>query len=99
MTKNITEGMLKENRSAGLDFTINAVGSMFTLFFTSNRVTSFDSAKTSDTAAFGKYFQSMLKQGIYLAPSQYEAMFISNSIDQSIVDRILTAHRTAIQAI
>jgi glutamate-1-semialdehyde 2,1-aminomutase len=99
MTKNITDGMLKENKSAGLDFTINAVGSMFTLFFTPTHVTGFDSAKTSDTVAFGKYFQSMLQQGIYLAPSQYEAMFISNSIDQNIVDRILTAHKAAIRSI
>ncbi len=99
ITNKIVDGMRSENKRAGFDFTINQVGSMFTLFFTSTAVTSFDSAKTSDTVAFAKYFQSMLKQGIYLAPSQYEAMFVSNAVDVKIVDRILTAHKAALKAI
>jgi glutamate-1-semialdehyde 2,1-aminomutase len=64
---------------------------MFTLFFTSETVADFTTAKTSDTGLFGKYFQSMLKRGIYLAPSQYEALFISAAIDQKIADRIIKA--------
>jgi glutamate-1-semialdehyde 2,1-aminomutase len=99
MTSMIVEGMKSENRKAGFDFTINHVGSMFTLFFTDKAVNDFDGAKTSDTARFAKYFQSMLAQGIYLAPSQYEAMFISNAVDESIVEKILSAHRTAIAEI
>lgn len=98
-THAIVEGMAKLNREKGLNFTINHVGSMFTLFFTKEKVTSFDSAKTSDTALFAKYFQAMLQEGIYLAPSQYEAMFISNAVDQSIVDRILSAHKQSIASI
>jgi glutamate-1-semialdehyde 2,1-aminomutase len=96
-TAAIVEGMKSENRNAGLNFTINHVGSMFTLFFTEKAVTDYDSAKSSDTAMFAKYFQSMLHQGIYLAPSQYEAMFISNAVSEDVVERILSAHRVALK--
>jgi glutamate-1-semialdehyde 2,1-aminomutase len=96
MTSLIVEGMKSENKKAGYDFTINHVGSMFTLFFTDKAVNDYDGAKTSDTQMFAKYFQSMLSQGIYLAPSQYEAMFISNAVDENIVDRIISAHKKAL---
>ena len=72
---------------------------MFTLFFTDKIVTDFTTATTSDTAAFGRYFNSMLSQGIYMAPSQYEAMFISYSIDDSHVGRILSASEVALGAL
>ncbi len=97
MTSMIVDGIKAENKKAGFNFTINHVGSMFTLFFTDKAVTDYDSAKTSDTAMFAKYFQSMLDQGIYLAPSQYEAMFISSAVDEAVVDRILSAHRVALK--
>jgi glutamate-1-semialdehyde 2,1-aminomutase len=96
-TSRITSGMLKEIKNAGLNYTINQVGSMFTLFFTDKKVIDFGTAKTSDTALFAKYFQSMLHQGVYLAPSQYEAMFISAAVDGQVTDQILSAHRKALQ--
>jgi glutamate-1-semialdehyde 2,1-aminomutase len=96
-TSRITSGMLTEIKNAGLNYTINQVGSMFTLFFTDKKVIDFGTAKTSDTALFAKYFQSMLHQGVYLAPSQYEAMFISAAIDGQVTDQILSAHRNALQ--
>ena len=49
------------------------------IFFTSKEVVDFDSAKTSDTEAYAAYFNAMLHAGIYLAPSQFEAMFISDA--------------------
>jgi glutamate-1-semialdehyde 2,1-aminomutase len=57
--------------------TINLVGSMFTFFFTPEPVTDWESAKRSDTARFGKFFHFMLERGVYLAPSQFEAGFVS----------------------
>lgn len=72
-----------EERSAALaasapaGITVNRVGSMFTLFFTDEPVTDYESAKRSDTARFGKFFRLMLERGIYLAPSQFEAAFVS----------------------
>lgn len=58
-------------------FALNRVGSMMSLFFTENEVTDYKSAISSDTILFGKYFLLMLMKGIYLAPSQYEALFVS----------------------
>jgi len=90
--------MKKINARFGLSATINQVGSMFTLFFSDKKVVDYDTAKTSDTARFSKYFQSMLARGIYLAPSQYEAMFISAAITQQHVDSILQAHEESLKA-
>jgi glutamate-1-semialdehyde 2,1-aminomutase len=98
-TATLVEGMLTEVQKAGFTFTINHVGSMFTLFFTAEQVIDFTTAKTSDTTLFAKYFQSMLKQGIYLAPSQYEAMFISQAVTNPIIENILTAHAQALKEI
>ncbi len=69
----------------------NRVGSMFTLFFTNQPVFDFASAKTSDTARFNKFFHSMLGDGIYLPPSQFEAAFISAVHTEADVDRTITA--------
>ncbi len=65
------------NTPAGL--TVNRVGAMFTLFFTDQPVTNYESAKTSDTARFARYFHHMLDGGVYLAPSQFEAGFVSTA--------------------
>jgi glutamate-1-semialdehyde 2,1-aminomutase len=96
-TAYLASGIRRQWKDAGLTYAVNQVGSMFTLFFTDRPVVDFDSAKTSDTVRFGKYFQAMLAQGIYLAPSQYEAMFISTAIDRDIADRILAANEKAIE--
>ena len=79
----------------GLSYTINICGSMFTLFFTNKAVTDFDSSKTSDTSRFVNYFLSMLEQGIYLPPSQYEACFISSAHTREDLDKTLAACRRA----
>jgi len=63
------------NPPAGL--TVNRVGSMFTFFFTDQPVTDWESAARSDKARFGKFFHFMLEKGVYLAPSQFEAGFVS----------------------
>ncbi len=57
--------------------TINRIGAMFTLFFSPDPVTDWDSAKRCDTARFGEFFHFMLERGIYMAPSQFEAAFLS----------------------
>lgn len=82
-----------------LRFTINQVGSMFTLFFTESTVIDYDTAKSSDTAMFGRYFNEMLQRGIYLAPSQYESLFISHAVNEQIADRILEASSAAFDEI
>jgi len=94
-TTQITTGIKKQMESHGLNYTINSVGSMFTVFFSDQNVINFQTATTSDTTLFASYFQAMLAQGIYLAPSQYEAMFISTSIDPDVVNQILEASAKA----
>ncbi len=76
--------------------TVNRVGSMFTFFFTDQPVTDFDSAKRSDTARFAKFFHAMLDQGIYLAPSQFEAAFISAVHTDDDVEKTIAATRRAL---
>jgi glutamate-1-semialdehyde 2,1-aminomutase len=79
----------------GLQMTLNRVGSMFTLFFTPDRVTDFTSAKTSDTAAFAAFFNSMLENGVYMPPSQFEACFISAAhSDQDISDTLASIEKS-----
>jgi glutamate-1-semialdehyde 2,1-aminomutase len=71
--------------------TINRVGSMFTFFFNDQAVTSWDSAKLSDTKAFGRFFHWMLERGVYLAPSQFEAGFVSAAHSEDDIKNTLAA--------
>jgi glutamate-1-semialdehyde 2,1-aminomutase len=80
----------KENvKKLGVTATFTRVGSIFSMFFTDQEIISFDSVKTSDTELFKRYFNAMLEEGIYIAPSQFEAGFMSavhtnDDIDQTI---------------
>ena len=81
---------LTANPPAGV--TVNRVGSMFTFFFTDQPVTDWESAKRCDVARFGKYFHWMLDHGVYLAPSQFEAGFVSTAHStQDIARTVQTA--------
>ena len=73
------------------NITVNRIGSMMTWFFTDRDVTDYDSAKTSNTAQFGKFFHAMLERGIYLPPSQYEALFVSAAHTDADIERTLDA--------
>jgi glutamate-1-semialdehyde 2,1-aminomutase len=90
---------LSQAKEAGVKASINQQGSMFTLFFTETEVVDYETAKTADTTLFGKYFQQLLQQGIYLAPSQFEAMFISSAITSEVQDTILVASRKAFKSL
>jgi len=70
---------------------------MFTLFFTDSKVTDFDSAKTSDTAAFAAYFNRMLESGVYLPPSQFEACFVSANHTRDDLNRTIEANYSALK--
>jgi glutamate-1-semialdehyde 2,1-aminomutase len=71
--------------------TINRVGSMFTFFFTKEPVTNWETAKKSDTGRFRQFFHWMLDRGIYLAPSQFEAGFLSAAHSEQDIDRTVSA--------
>lgn len=74
--------------------TVNQVGSLVCAFFTEGPVTDFASAQTSDTHRYAAYFSHMLKNGIYLAPAQFEAMFVSGAHTMEDLDRAIAAART-----
>ncbi len=83
----------------GIPHRINRVGSMFTLFFTAGEVTDFVSASRSDTELFARFFQGMLSEGIYLAPAQFEAGFVSFAHTARDIDRTLAACAKALAAL
>lgn len=87
--------LLSQAKEFGIRASVNQQGSMFTLFFTEKEVVDYETAKTANTSLFGNYFQAMLQQGIYLAPSQFEAMFISSALTTEVLDTILKASRQA----
>jgi len=70
---------------------VNRVGSMFTFFFTDRPVTDWESAKHCDTARFGQFFRGMLERGIYLAPSQFEAAFVSAAHTEEDIRQTIAA--------
>ncbi|MHC4387762.1 MAG: glutamate-1-semialdehyde 2,1-aminomutase [Planctomycetota bacterium] len=78
---------------AGIDHTVNQIGSMFTLFFNPGPVTDYASAAESDTARYAKYFKAMLKTGVYLPPSQFEACFLSTEHKDRHIANTITAVR------
>ncbi|TGE29068.1 glutamate-1-semialdehyde 2,1-aminomutase [Hymenobacter metallicola] len=97
ITTRIADGTRQIAADLGLNYTVNQVGSMFSVFFTSSPVNNLEDAKTSDTEAFGRYFRAMLHRGIYLAPAQYEALFVSTAITDELVDQYLTACRESMR--
>lgn len=94
-TAALTAGMLAD--TYGFDLTVNQVGSMFTLFFGKHQVVDFESAKMCDTRLFATYFQGMLNRGVYLAPSQFESLFVSAAIGQSEIDHVLATHHDTLR--
>lgn len=84
-------GLLAAAREAGVPASANRVGSMMTLFFTDQPVADYSSAKRSDTAMYARYFWAMLERGVYLAPSQFEAAFVSTAHSDADIDLTIAA--------
>ena len=92
-------GLKEAAGKAEVPVTFNRVGAMFTAFFNPGPVTDYATATASDTRAFAAYFRAMLRQGIYLAPSQFEAAFMSLAHTEADIDRTVAAAREAFQEI
>ena len=84
-------GMEKILAEKGLPYHVNHVASLGSLFFTEQEVVDYTSAKSADIKAFSEYFKGMLAQGIHLAPSQFEAMFLSAAHTDEVIERTLEA--------
>ena len=84
-------GLEQAAADAGVPVRVQRVGSMLTMFFAEDAVTDFDTAKLSDTARFGRFYRGMLERGVYLAPSQFEACFLSVAHTAADIDRTVAA--------
>ena len=98
-TSELAEGLFTLAREAGVAVQINSAGTMFTLFFAAQPVKDWPSAKLADTRQFARFHQHMLQQGIYLAPSQFEACFVSSAHQRLQVEQTLEAARAAFQSL
>ncbi|MBE3588238.1 MAG: glutamate-1-semialdehyde 2,1-aminomutase [Thermoanaerobacteraceae bacterium] len=94
----LEQGLREAAREAGVPVTFNRVGSMLCAFFTDRPVEDYASACTADTTRFAAFFRSMLEQGIYLAPSQFEAAFLSLAHTDEHIARTVEAARKAFAA-
>ena len=99
LSADLEQGLRAAASEAGVPVTLNRVGSMFTGFFTDRKVKDFASAKTSDTGRFGRYFLSMLKNGVNLAPSQFEAAFLSLAHSRADINRTIEAARKSLKSL
>lgn len=97
----MVEAGIKENlQKAGIPGVLNRIGSMMTLFFTeSEKVSSFDEAMTCDTQRYAKYFKLSLESGIYMAPSQFECLFISYAHTDEDLENLIKANLKALQSL
>jgi len=94
----LVDGVLAVAKEAGVPLCANRVGSMFTWFFQNGPVTDWDTASKSNTEAFGKFFREMLDRGVYLPPSQYEAMFLGATHTEEDMQRTVEAAKLAFGA-
>jgi len=96
-TNALCDGLEAAARDAGVPLTTNRVGGMFGLFFTDEKVDTFAQAMACDTAAFNRFFHAMLDRGVYLAPSAFEAGFMSSAHGDAEIEHTLAAARAAFQ--
>jgi glutamate-1-semialdehyde 2,1-aminomutase len=94
-TETLCKGIRKALLERNMEHTINRIGSMFTVFFNSNPVTDYASATRSDTKRYARFHRAMLKEGMYLPPSQFEACFVSTQHKSKVIDRTIAAVRKA----
>ncbi len=93
------KGLREATEKLSQNLTFNRCGSMFTLFFTPEKVTDFASAKKSDVKLFARYFNAMLERSVYLPPSQFEACFVSSAHTKKDFDKTVAAHVSAMKEI
>jgi glutamate-1-semialdehyde 2,1-aminomutase len=89
----LQEGITTAAKDAGVSTQCNRIGSMMTTFFTSEAVFDYTSAKTSDTGLYARYFNEMLQRGVYFAPSQFEAAFVSSAHTDDDISHTIDAAR------
>jgi glutamate-1-semialdehyde 2,1-aminomutase len=94
-TKKFIDGMALRAKQAGVPFSVDSVGGMFGLYFSEKVPTSYAEVTASDIEAFKKFFHLMLDNGVYLAPSAYEAGFLSIAHDDAVLAEMFKAAEIA----
>jgi len=97
MAGRLVLGLRAEFKEAGIPAQINAIGSIATVFFTPGPVRNYADARRSDTKRYAKFFREMLERGIFLAPSQFEAAFVSAAHTSADIDRTLAGARESLR--
>jgi len=95
----LEQGFKNNMQKLGKSFAMNRVGSMMCMFFTEDKVNNFNTAVKSDTNLYGKYFHEMLNKGIYLAPAQFEALFVSTAHSYTDLDQTISANYESLRNI
>ncbi len=96
--KRLSDGLRDAAAKAGAEVQVNSIGSLATMFFTPDPVRNYSDAKKSDTQRYGQFFRNMLEQGIFLAPSQFEAAFVSAAHTDADIDRTIAAARVSFES-
>ena len=99
MAERLTEGLTKAFQATEIPSSINRVGSMFTGFFNDGPVTTLEDAEGSDTEMYGRYFHAMQQKGVYIAPSQFEAGFVSTAHTEADIDATVTKASEALRTL
>ena len=98
-THALCDGLESAARDAGVAFTTQRVGGMFGMFFSADKVDTYAGALACDTAAFNRFFHEMLDRGVFLAPSEFEAGFVSSAHDDAVIAQTIEAARAAFHAL
>lgn len=98
-TQRLAEGLRTACKKAGVDGAVNVAGSLLTIFFAHGPIRDYSDAKKSDTVQFARFFQEMLERGIFLPPSQYEALFVSAAHSDAEIDYTIQAANESLRAI
>jgi len=99
LTKKLTDGLSKILSDKGIAHRINQIASMFTVFFTDREVYDYESAKSSNTELFGRFFRALLKEGVLIPPSQFEAWFLSTAHQEEDIDLALERIDRAVRSL
>ena len=99
LARKLAVGLQKTLKDAGIAAQVNSIGSLSTIFFAPQPVTDYAGAKRSDTKLYARFFRDMLQRGIFLAPSQFEAAFVSAAHTSADIDRTISAAADALQGI
>ena len=95
----LEEGLRANVEKLGLNYTVNRAGSLVCLFFAEGPINNYDDVTKCNVAMFNKYFEELLNRGVLLAPTQFEAMFLSNAHTDEIIDETIKASYEALKAV